>query len=641
MFDLFRSRDKAVRILLGGLLLIVAVSMLTYLIPNYDTRGAGDESIIAEVAGEPLTTLEVRKVIDTQMRGKQLPPGLIPQFAPQIVDQMVTERALAYQAQKLGYQVTDAQLADAIRDYIPQLFPDGKFVGREMYAGFLQQQGMTIQEFEDTMRRQLLITRLRNIALEGAIVTPAEIEAEYRKKNEKIKVQYVKITADMYKSESQPSAEDMQTYYRINSAKFTTPERRSLAVLLLDGDKLEKNLTPTDADLQQPYRQNEAKYHVPEIVKVRHILLMTQGKPASEDAQIKAKAEDILKQVRNGANFADLAKKYSEDPGSAAKGGEYDVQRNGQMVAEFENAAFTMKPGQSDIVKTKYGYHVFQVMKHDPARLKSFDEVKGELAEQWKKQRATDMMQQASDRVQSELQKDPTHPEKVAAQFNMELKNVNNVEANKPIVDIGSNVDFDQAVTGLKKGEISQPVTLLPNRLAIALCTDVIPPHTAPFDEVKDKVKDEIVKNRSTVAVQKHAQELLDKAKSMGGDLEKAAKSTGLDVKTSAEIDRNGTIEGVGSAAYFQDAFSKPDGSVVGPISTTDATVVARVISHVAPDMSKLPEQRVAIRDDLKRQKAQQRNALFDAGLRDALIKQGKIKYHKQAFDSLMQSYRG
>ena len=644
MFDLFRSRDKAVRILLGGLLLIVAISMLSYLIPNYDTGAAGTEGVIAEVNGEPVTTLEVRKAIDNQTRGKQLPPGLIPNFVPQIVDQIVTERALAYQAQKLGFQVTNAQLADAIRDYIPQLFPDGKFVGRDMYAGFLQQQGMTIPEFEDAMRRQLLITRLRNIALEGSIVTPAEIEAEYRKRNEKVKLQYVKLTSDKYKGEIQPSQEDMQTYYKVNASMFTRPERRNLTVLVMDQEKLEKGLTPSDADLQRVYAQNQGQYHIAETVKVRHILLMTQGKPASEDAAIKAKADDLLKQVRNGGNFAELAKKYSEDPGSAASGGEYDVQRNGQMVPEFENAAFTLKPGQSDIVKTKYGYHVFQVVKHDQARLKPFEEVKGDLAAQWKKQRASDLMQQASERAPAELQKDPAHPEKVAAQFNMELKTFNGVEANKAIVDLGSNVDFDQAVAQLKKGEVSQPLALAAtapnNRMAIALCTDVMPPHIAPFDEVKDKVRDDIVKNRATVAVQKHAQELLDKARSMGGDLAAAAKSLGLEVKSADDVSRTGNIEGLGPANYLSDAFAKPDGSLIGPVPTPDSTIVAKLVGRSAPDLSKLAEQRVSIRDDLKRQKAQERNSLFDAGLRDALVKSGKIKYHKQALDNLLSSYR-
>ena len=169
---------------------------------------------------------------------------------------------------------------------------------------------------------------------------------------------------------------------------------------------------------------------------------------------------------------------------------------------------------------------------------------------------------------------------------------------------------------------------------------DVIPPHTAPFEEVKGKVLDDIVKNRVIVAVQRHAQELLDKAKSMGGDLEKAAKSLGLETKTSDEFTRNGSVEGIGSASYFQEAFTRPDGTLIGPVSTADATVVAKVAGHAPADLSKLAEQRVSVRDELKSQKARERSALFEAGLRDTLVKQGKIKYHKDALDRLLAAYR-
>src|SRR5262249_15847869 len=155
------------------------------------------------------------------------------------------------------------------------------------------------------------------------------------------------------------------------------------------------------------------------------------------------------------------------------------------------------------------------------------------------------------------------------------------------IIDLGTNVDFDQAVGALKKGEVSQALPLPTTRVAIAMVTDIIPPHTPPLEEVKDKVRDDIVKNRSIVAVQKHSQELLEKAKSMGGDLEKAAKSMGLDTKTSDEVARNGNIEGIGPATYVSEAFGKPDGSLVGPVSTPDATVIAKVVAHAAPDMNK------------------------------------------------------
>src|SRR6476619_1797141 len=204
MFDLFRSRDKAVRILLGALLVLVGFSMLTYLIPSYNSGASANDVVIAEVGKEAITLPEIQRLIQNTMRGRQLPPEILPTYVPQMVDNMINERALAYEAERLGFEVTEDQIADAIRTYVPNLFQDGRFLGKEAYAGLLAQQNMTIPEFETEMRRQLLITRLRDVALEGTIVTPQEIEQEYKKKNEKIKVEYVKLTADKYRAESQP-----------------------------------------------------------------------------------------------------------------------------------------------------------------------------------------------------------------------------------------------------------------------------------------------------------------------------------------------------------------------------------------------------------------------------------------------------
>jgi peptidyl-prolyl cis-trans isomerase D len=640
MFDLFRSRDKAVRILLGALLVVVGFSMLTYLIPSYNSGSGGGDEVIAKVAGENIPLTYIQQLIQATMRGRQLPPEVLPNYIPEIVNNVVTDRALAYEAQKMGLQVSDQQIQQAIQQMMPSLFPDGKFVGKEAYAALLAQQNMTIPEFEADLRRQLLITRLRDIAIEGTVVTQQEIEAEYRKNNEQVRIAFVKISPDAYKSEVQVTPEDMQNYFKANIARYTIPERRNLVVLIADQNKLQQTINPTDEQLRVAYSQNLAQFRTPETVKVRHILLKTQGKPAADDAKIKAQAEDILKQVKAGANFGDLVKKYSEDTASVPNGGVYSVQRNGQMVPEFENAAFSLKPGESTLIKTTYGYHILQVMQHDPARIKPFEEVKTELAAQWKKQKVNDVMQQISDKAQTMLQKDPSHPEKVAAELNMQLVKADNVESGKPLAEIGSNPDFDQAVFGLKKGEVSPAVALAGDKLAVAECTDVIPSRPATLDEVKNQVHDAIVQNRLAVLVQKHSQELVDKAKSMGGDLAKAAKSMGLDVKTSEDFTRSGTVKDLGSAAYVQEAFGRPAGSIFGPIATPDSTVVAQVVAHIQPDMSKLAEQRASIRDELKGQKARDRNSLFEAGVRDELARQGKVKIYQDVVNRLITSYR-
>jgi peptidyl-prolyl cis-trans isomerase D len=641
MFDLFRSRDKAVRILLGALLVVVGLSMLTYLIPSYGSGGSANDVVIAEIGAEKITLPEVQRLIQNTMRGRQMPPEILPAYVPQMIDGLIGERALAFEAERLGFEVTDDQISDAIRQYVPNLFQDGKFVGKDMYAAFLAQQNMTIPEFESDMRRQMLITRLRSVALEGTIVTPQEIEQEYKKKNERVKFEYVKLTADQFKKESQPTEADMQQYYDVNKANFMTPERRSLAVLIADQTKIEQTVNPTDADLQRAYAQNQSQYRIPETVKVRHILLKTQGKPPADEPKIKAQADDLLKQVQGGANFAELVKKHSEDPGSVSTGGEYDVQKNGQMVPEFENAAFTLKPGESQVIKTSYGYHVIQVVKHDQPRLKPFDEVKAQIATDWKKQRVSDIMQQISDRAQAMLQKDPNNPEKVAAELNMQVIRVPSFEPGQPVAELGVSADFDQSVSGLKKGEVSQPVALGGNKLVLAVVQDVQAPRQSTFAEVQGSIRDSMASKRAAALVQQRAQELLDKAKAAGGDLAKAAKSLGYEAKTSDDVTRGGAIEGLGSASYLQEGFKAPAGTLFGPVGTPDSTVVAKVVSRSPADMAKFAEERNRIREDLKNQKNRDRAMLFEAGLKDALIKQGKIKVHQEVINRLISQYRG
>jgi peptidyl-prolyl cis-trans isomerase D len=639
MFDLFRSRDKAVRILLGALLLMVAISMLTYLVPSYNTGSSTNDTVLAEVGKDTITLNDAQRMVQSTMRNRQLPPEILPNYIPQMVDQLVTERAMAFEADRLGFQVSDADLVETIRQLVPSLFPDGKFVGTAAYAAMLAQQNMTIEMFENDLKRQVLITRLRDVALEGTIVTPPEIEQAFRKKNEKIKIEFVKLTGDKYKNESQPSAADMQSYFKANLPRYQAPEKKSLAILIADQTRLEQSVNPTDADLQRSYNQNQDQYRTKERVKVRHILVMTQGKPPADEPKLKAKAEDLLKQVRAGADFAKLVKENSEDPGSKDKGGEYWISRDGQMVKEFEDASFRLKPGQSDLIKTSYGYHVFQVMEHQDAGLRTFAEVKGDLTSEWKKQRVNDLMQQASDKAQAALVKDPMHPEKIAADFNMQLVHAIYTPG-QPIPELGPSPDFEQAVSSLQKGQVSQPVAVT-KKIAFAVVTEVMPARPNTFEEVQSQVHDAIVQGRSAKAAQDHARELADKAKAMGGDLAKAAKSMGLEVKTSNEFDRAGNIEGLGIASYVSEGFSKPDGTVLGPIGTPDGgTVVAVVIAHIHPDLSKLTEQRATIRDEIKTQKARERNSLFEAGVKDALTKQGKIKIHQDVLSRLIANYR-
>ncbi len=630
------------RILLGALLLLVALSMLTYLVPNYNTGAPTSDSVVASVGKDDITTGEVMHLIQSTMRGKQLPAELISTYIPQMIEGMVNERALAYEATRLGFQVSDGDLRAAIQQMIPNLFPDGKFAGKDAYAAVLAEQQLTIPEFETSLRREILITKLREVAVEGTIVSNLEIEHAYQERNEKIKIQYVTVTGDKYRAEVNPTEKDLEAYFKVNQALYMVPESRNLTILIADQAKIADSLVPSDADLLRIYNQNKESFRTKERVHAEHILLKTADKTPAEDAKLKALAEDLVKQLKDGANFAELAKKYSEDTGSADKGGDLGWIERGQTLPEFERVAFALKPGEtSGVVKTEVGYHIIRVIAHEDAHLPSFEEVKAQLATNWKNDQVNDIVQQISDNAQTALQKDPLHPDEVAARFHMQVVHADAVRPGQALPEIGTNSDFDSSIAGLKQGLVSQPVALPGNKLALAVVTAVIPARPDTLAEVENQVRDAIVRSRLAAAVQSHAKELAEKAKANGGDLAAAAKAMGFEVKTSREFTRAGTVEGIGPASYVHEGFSLPDGAVLGPLGTPQGgSVVAKVMEHVPADMSQLAQSRSAIRDEIKSQRARDRNTLFENGVREALRREGKLKYHQDVIERLVAQYR-
>ncbi|MGI8992642.1 MAG: peptidylprolyl isomerase [Bryobacteraceae bacterium] len=642
MFDLFRSRDKAVRILLGAILVIVALSMVTYLIPGGGMGAASGnpDNLVAEVGKDPITARHAAQVIQSVIRTRQVPRELMSLYAPQLIQQMVNDRALAYEARRLGLQVSDADVANAIQASLPpQLFKDGKLISKDAYASLLADQNLTIPEFESDMARQVLVNRLRQIVVEGTVVSPAEVEQEFRRRNEKAKIEYVMLAPAKFQAEVKVTPEEMQAYYNKNRAAFRTPEKKSLGILVLDPVKIGESVPVSGADLQKAYDSNQEKYRTPERVKVRHILLKSD---ASNDAAVKAKAEGILKQLRGGADFAELAKKNSEDPGSAAKGGELDWIVRQQTVKPFEDAAFSLPVNQiSDLVKTQYGYHILQVEAKEPAHLKTFEEVRPELEAAYRKQRAAEQMQKLADQAVAALRKDPLHPEKAASDVHAQLVRADNIVPGDPIPQIGVSKEFEEALASLKKGEVSQSVVVPGDKVVIASVTNDIPAHLAGFEEAQTEIRNKLSKDNLDTLLTKRASELMSKAQAMGGDLAKAARSAGLEVKTSGDFDRQGAIEGVGSATLLPDAFSKPAGSLFGPISAQGAQVVAKVVSQTAPNLGNLATQSATLRDELKQKKAKERMMLFEEGLRQRLIKEGKVKIHQDAINRLAATYRG
>src|ERR1700730_1336927 len=317
MFDLFRSRAKAVRILLGVMLGMVALSMLLYLIPGAGTTSAAgqNDQVVAEIGRDVLTLREVELGIQNQLRTNQIPPDLVQVIIPQQVDQMVEERAIAYEAKRLGFEITDQNLANTIRST-----QFGTLTPQQYRDAIEQQMGETVGQFENNMRSGLALKALESIAIEGAIVSPTEVEAEYRRRNEKVKLDYLGFDPAKMAAEVKPTPEQLKAYYDRNKNFFTQPETRDVQLIVADQAQVGQSIQVSDAQVESYYNSHKDQYRTPERVQARHILIKTTGKTQAEVPQLKAKAEDLLKQIKGGADFAALAQKNSEDPGSAAKG---------------------------------------------------------------------------------------------------------------------------------------------------------------------------------------------------------------------------------------------------------------------------------------------------------------------------------
>ncbi len=640
MFDLFRSRAKAVRYLLGAVLMVVALSMVVTLIPGFGSGGGSRDQIVAEIGSDVITWREAYLNVQRAIRNKAFPIELKYVYVPQLVDRMIVERALAYQAERLGFQVSDEEVQVGIRSILPQLFQDGKFVGTEIYARFLAEQNLTIPEFEANVRKQMLLVKLQNLVAGSVVVTPAEIELEYRRENEKVKLQYVAISPAKYRPQVTVSAEEIRTYFEKSRDLYRIPPKRSLALLVADEAEVEKRITVPESELRRAYEANKEQFRTPEQVKVRQILLNTTDKPKEEIPKIQAKAEELLKQIKSGADFATLARKFSEHQESASKGGDMGWIARGQ--AAFESTVFAMKPNQiSDVVRTESGFHILQVLAKEEARLKPFEEVKGQLAQERKKQLVVEAMHSLTEQAQEELAKSPQQAEQIARRLGLQFVKAEKVGPGDPVPEIGVNREFEEALAGLQKGQVTQVMQGRGNKLVVAVLTDIFPERPAELSEVESQIKDRLASEKAAQLVEQRAREAAEKAKTFNGDLKKVAQAMGLEVKTTQDFGQDGAADGVGAASQLPDAFRLPVGGVFGPVVIGDQRFICKLESKTAVDMSQLPARRESLVASIKSKKARPREDFFEDGLLAALLNEGKVKKHQEVISRLIASFQG
>jgi peptidyl-prolyl cis-trans isomerase D len=651
MIRTLQNAGPTLKIILGAMLVFICASMAITLIPGGIGSslglGAPPAGVLASIGDQTVTVPEVQREAKAMIR-QQFPKGgpqasmLLPYFASQAAEQLINEKALVAEAHRMGLHISDDELRDELQhgQLGAMLFPDGKFVGQEEYENFVQRNDMTVPQFERLEKDYILVRKLRALVSSSAFVGETEVRDEFNRRNTKVKFEYAVITqADILKG-LHPTDEELKAFYERNKANYNNsiPEKRQIKYVVVDSAKIAAATTVSDQDLQAYYDQHREEYRVPEQVKVSHILIKTPlpAPGAKEDAKAiadaRTKAEGVLKELKAGGDFAKLAEKYSDDPGSAKSGGDLGWIGRGRTVPEFEKAAFSLAKGQtSDLVKSSYGFHIIRVDDKQEAHLKSLAEVKSEIEEKVKQQKVARATEAAANTLLSQARTDGF--DKAAVAKGQVAVTTEFFSRTDHLPGLAANPQFMDAVFN-EPDKAPPDVLPVPQGYVVFQLLAVKPPATPTFEEIRSRVESEFKNERAAFLLQQKTQELSDRAKA-AHDLKKAAKDLGATVKTSDLVPPDGQVPDIGSMTNASVIFSLKPGDISGPITAGGNGVVAHLLDKQVPTDQEFVAKKDQIRQSLLETKQNELFGLFVTNLRKDMEKSHRLKVNQEEMKNL------
>lgn len=653
MIRFLQKSGQTTKYVLGGLLLIICASMVITLIPGGlggDVFGGTTKGVIAKVDGQDISVDEVRTTAK-QMAQQQSPqaasnPMLLAYFSSRAVEQLITRQALLSEASRMGLRVNQQEVLDELQHgrYAATFFPGGTFIGQQEYQDMLQRANLTTTEFEDSVGKDILLTKLQALIAGTASVSESEIHDLFVKQNTKVKFDYAVLRQDDIKKGLHPTDTELKAFYQSHLASYANsiPERRKVKYAVIDTNKVEAGVQVTQEDLGSYYRDHRDAYLVPERVKVSHILIKTpppgaDGKVDEKGvAEAQRRAEDLLKQIKNGASFEELAKKYSQDT-SAKDGGALGWLGKGQTVPEFEKAIFSNPKGLvPNLVRSEaFGFHIIRIDEKEEAHVKSLDEVKADIEPILKHQKAQQIAQQAAEALLRDARTQGL--DAAAAKHNIPVITSDFFGRHDMLPGLGPSPQFMDAVFTAQENAPPDIASSMQGNVVFQLLA-IKPPATPTFEEVRTKVEDEFKNEQSRTLLDKKAQELSDRAKAEH-DLKKVAKEMGASMKTSDLVLPDGQVPDVGSmSGQASVAFTMKPGEISGPIMSGNNAAVLQILENQQPTEADYASKRDQIRDSLMQQKQQERFALFVSNLVDEMTKSGKIKRNQEELKALTRA---
>jgi peptidyl-prolyl cis-trans isomerase D len=643
MIRFLQAKDsRIVKAIFVIIIAVVSVGMVIYLIPGLAGMGVSTADTYAMIyphwysrflsSGVVVSQEHVATVArrEAQQNPQYLEnPGTMRMIEQQVGQQEVRDQILLIEADKLGITAS----SEDVNRFLHQgqlgevLFPNGQFIGPESYTAFITGRfNMSVPEFEQEIQQLIIINRLRSLITAGVTVSDADVREAYRQQNIKIKFDYAVISADDLRKTINPSDSDLEAFFKKNAARYASavPEQRKITYFAFTSNELPgKTPQPTQQEIQQYFNAHQSEYTFPEQARSRHILIkVPPGADATTDAAAKAKAEGLLKQIKSGANFADLARKNSEDS-SKDKGGELGFLRRGATVPEFERALFNQKIGDTQIVKSQFGYHIVQVEERQPERHQSLDEVRPAILATLVRLKTTAAEENYARTLTSEAIKNGL--EKTAAAHHLEVTTTPLVGAQGVIAALPNSTDILGKAFQSRQGDPPQ-YAATGEGYAIFQVTEVAPAHAPAFADWKSHVADDYRNERLPLLLSQKTQELAEKAKSLN-DLSKAAKAVGATLKTSDLVGPEDQVPEFGQVAQVApQLFELKPGELSGPISAGRTGVVARLVDKKEPPPDEIARNFDQTKDQLLRQRQNDAFNLFLSTVMSDYKKHNRIR---------------
>lgn len=622
--DFLRRHHQRKSLFLVIPLVLILLSFIAFYFPQATPAGSRGEQI-GSVGDVPITLGEFQRAYLSRRRFyEQAYQGQVDErmlkamgLEAQVFEGLVGEKLMELEARRLGITVNDAAVAQAIAAD-PTLQRDGKFIGREELKRLLSLQGISTEEFTEQQRQRLVLDRLRAIVSAGVAVSPAEAEEEFRRRSEQVKAEYVLVSAEPFRATTTVSDDEVRNRFESRKDHYAIPEKRVVSAIVVDPDALRAAITIPESDINRYYQDNRADFVEPAEACASHILVRVRADGATEghaDADAKKIADDLLAKLQAGGEFAALAKKSSEDKGSAANGGDLGCFPQGRMLPEFDAAAFALPAGEmSQVVKSSYGYHIIRMNSRKDEVEPALSAVKDRITQVLIGERAAAQAEEKQTAVLELLAKGRSLDDIAKAHGLTVQESQPFARSDTPAPPLSSRALAVRAF-GMKPGETDKEPYRVGRGTAFMALAQIQPARPAELKDVQAQVRADLIEEKAFSAAEARAREVRAKAES--GGLEKAATSVGLVRKETLDfVSRSQPLGDLGTGAGVERAvFGLPQGSLSEPVKTTSGYAVVRVLEKKAFDAAAFEKERGSLVAQLTEEK---RMNLFEAFLRAA-----------------------